>query len=174
MEILEQGPAPEPEVWRPVAIRPSYQVSNLGRIRSTKMKRAKRLQLLDGCNMVKLNGGKGEKDLNSRLHRLVAIAFVPNPDNLPNVRPRNGIRTDDRASNLEWVSVAQTMADRVMPPRALPTGVKRNRGKFEARISAGGDRDAPRIHLGTFDTPEEAGAAYHAALERLRGEGTRV
>ena len=45
---------------------------------------------------------KGESDREWHVHRLVAEAFIPNPDNLPHIRHKNGDIYDNRADNLEW------------------------------------------------------------------------
>ena len=55
----------------------------------------------DGYLAVNLYGGK-KKVQQIRVHRLVAQAFVPNPDNYPIVNHLDGDKTNNRAENLEW------------------------------------------------------------------------
>lgn len=60
---------------------------------------------VDKCTgYVKVNLYYGGKNNMFLLHRLVALAFIPNPDNLPHVHHKDGDKQNNHVENLEWVS----------------------------------------------------------------------
>jgi len=96
-----------------------YEVSNFGEIRSLdrqvmhkhtgcrKIKgRIKKLMIdRDGYPVVKLS--KNGKKCHFGVHRLVATAFIENPLELPQVNHKDGIKTNNHSSNLEWVTCSE-------------------------------------------------------------------
>lgn len=76
-----------------------YEISTAGEVRGKNGPR-KILLTWDGYAYVKLcNRGKEKKH---KVHRLVALAFIQNPNNLGEINHKNEIKTDNRVENLEW------------------------------------------------------------------------
>lgn len=106
---LKKFPDLQGEVWKDVAgFEGLYKVSNFGRVRAIGR------GLRRGCIMTdkfdKLDGymhlslTKDGVPHHFVIHRLVAIAFIPNPDNKPTVNHKDFNRCNNRAENLEWMT----------------------------------------------------------------------
>lgn len=81
-----------------------YQVSNLGRIKSTPREGTKGgiIKQFSANGYMKVNLHKDGKEHFIYTHRLVAIAFITNQDNKPQINHKNGNKHDNRVINLEW------------------------------------------------------------------------
>ena len=97
------------EEWRAIKdYEGLYEVSNLGRVRSLNYNGTKRVQLLkpqdQGQGYLQVQLRKNKKRRSYRVHRLVAEAFIPNPNNLPCINHIDQNRSNNRVDNLEWCS----------------------------------------------------------------------
>lgn len=81
-----------------------YQVSNLGRVWNVKLQRyLKGSYDKDGYIRVHLTAKNG-KTKSEKIHRLVALAFLDNPNNYPVVNHKDENKQNNRVENLEWCS----------------------------------------------------------------------
>lgn len=113
------------EIWKDIkGYEGLYQISNYGNIRSIKRKNVRKDRILksrlgsNGYYFIFLYKKSERKFF--KINRLVAVAFIPNLENKPQVNHINGIKTDNRVENLEWVTARENIN------HALNTGLKKH------------------------------------------------
>lgn len=130
------------EIWKDIiGFEGLYQVSNLGRVKS--------LQRIVSC-------GKGDRVVKERIkriskhnmgyevynlfkngkcyphlrHRLIAVHFIPNPKNLPEINHKNGNKKDNSIENLEWCSYSRNLK------HAYEIGLRQKRPPLLGKLGA--------------------------------------
>ena len=136
------------EIWKDIeGYEGQYQVSNIGRIKSLdrmeyissgeyyRRRRGRMMRLYydkDGYLKVMLRkNGKGKRFM---VHRLVAQAFIPNPEKHPVINHKNEIKDDNLVSNLEWCTVRD---NNVYNGRAKKAGRKTSKPVIGEHIETG-------------------------------------
>jgi hypothetical protein len=139
----------EETIWKPVVGWESlYEASNTGLIKSIRYKRHKILKpgtTPKGYLSVVLCNNKHR--VTTTVHRLIALAFIPNPDNLPVVMHIDDKPNNNNSTNLKWGTNSENIADMVSknrqakgmgkPSNKLTSSqVKEIRTKYESKTTS--------------------------------------
>ena len=141
--------ATQVEVFVPIAEHPEYMISSFGRVRRSRDDFYPKIWL-DKQGYYRVSVGK----YSYLLHRLIAQAFIPNPLEKRLVEHIDGDKQNNSILNLRWTNGCTSNPVRNRPTIAYYESL----GKYVAHFYIGGYRN-----LGSFDTLEEANAAYEEA-----------
>ena len=90
---------------------PNYLIYPDGRVYNQKYKRYL-LACPNGAGYIRVTLSKDGNRKEHTIHRLVALHYIPNPDNKPEVDHWNGKRNDNRVENLRWVTSSENNQNR--------------------------------------------------------------
>ena len=99
----------------------------------------------------------------TRIHRLVAIQFIKNPDNLGFINHKDGNKLNNHVSNLEWCTNAYNSRHQAMKNYGRIGVHLTKRNKWRAAIQCHGKRQ----HIGVYDTESAAKLAYNEVAIKL-------
>ena len=156
------------EIYREIKGFENYEISNLGNVRN----------LITNRNIKKHINGQGYYAVNLkndlkirpvRIHRLIAIAFIVNPDNKPCVDHIDNNTLNNNINNLRWATTSENGMNQKMSIKNT-SGVKgvrydKDRKKWKAEIKLNGIN----MHIGRYETIEEATRARQIKADELFG-----
>lgn len=157
-----------------ITTHPNYAISKLGQVRCIKRNQFLATPL-DLAGYKKVSLWKNNKGTLFLLHRLIALAFIPNPHNYPCINHIDGNKLNNSIDNLEWCTYAHNnqhaydMRLRAAPHTGKKTGVSSkyryvtaHRNKWRIKIKDKGTI----ISQSTHNTEEEAALAADEVIKK--------
>lgn len=157
-----------------------YEISTEGVIRNAKTMAVRKSYVRSvTCNYIYVQLYKGNKPHTFAVHRLVAMTFIPNPANKPQVNHLDGDKHNNHLSNLEWCTVSENhkhaFATGLHKPPLNSLGKKiGNTSKFH-NVSYDASRDRwmasvkhdKKMYQKRFKTEVEAALAVNQIIDEL-------
>lgn len=122
------------EVWKEIPFaNGEYLVSNNGKVKTAKTGRVL-APAIDARGYERVCLFKVHRDRRYKVHRLVAITFIPNPDGKEQVNHKDGDKRNNNVENLEWMTNAENMHHSI--ENGLHDGLQRFRDSKKKRVIA--------------------------------------
>jgi hypothetical protein len=90
------------EEWQEIINFPNYSVSNFGNVKNNKTNKLMKINVKGGYCHISLKNETSKKSF--KIHRLVASAFIPNPENKPEVNHEDKNKLNNNVENLTWMT----------------------------------------------------------------------
>lgn len=160
------------EVWEDIPGYLGFYASNLGGIKNGLTGKIRKFSLSHGYHVVNLDNIR-----NQFVHRLIALTFLPNPENKPQVDHIDGNPLNNNLNNLRWATVEEQAVNKCKrknvgnnPHWSKYKGViwDKEKNKWQWNLKFKGI-----WHRGRCETELEAGKAYHNKAKEVCGEWYR-
>lgn len=172
------------EIWKPIITNREdytgrYEISNLGRVKSLPRKTSNQFAHKERILKPTLNTYgypvislcRNARKISYHVHLLVWDSFTNEKrnTNTQEVDHIDNDKTNSSLSNLRLISKREnsSKAKLISKPNNLPTGVFLENGKYRAVIT----KNKKKIHLGYYDSPQEAEKVYQEELRRIDCQG---
>lgn len=170
------------EVWRDIpGLEGVYQVSSIGNVKRIKTRSGKECDrplkywvLHSGYALYTLtyNG----KRIRTCAHRLVALAFIPNPDNKPYVNHKDGNKLNNSVENLEWVTASENTVHAIktglISERDITERIAKNQHKVWRKVKRGDGVIFPNVKAAAESVgakPQNVGGVCRGIKKTCRG-----
>jgi hypothetical protein len=161
------------EIWKTIENYETYSISNLGQVRNNKTMKLKNSSI-NTVGYLDFDLYKNNKRKHHSLHRLLAIAFIPNPNGCSDVDHMDNNRTNNCLSNLRWA----TRTENLRNSQIRSTNTSGFKGisfhKLTKKWRSSITIDGILIELGLYETIEEATLARQSKANEVFGIFTNI
>ena len=154
------------EIWKDIqGYEGLYQVSNLGTVKSCYFRKSEKIlkPRKNHYGYLRFNLYKNGKSKTISAHKLVAVTFIPNPENKPQVDHINAVKTDNTIENLRWVSAKENIRN--------PLNMAHLRDKYNPKAHKVKNTDTNEIFYTVKEASIKYNVSYSSIIQAIKKKG---